>query len=194
MKRNQPTAQEKQLATEMQTPEKPVALTTNNASNLFQSLLNQPTIDAQQLLGGGKTVWIDTRVQTNELFPTGGDFSLAFFVLRAWYFESKTARNADRFGAKIAMSDGQVYHISLAYPYKLNESSGELEPMYTDRQALVEHFKRDSTPVGIMQFQKIDRGQSNPYWRLIYADQGTMELAGGSMPAQETTSPDDTPF
>lgn len=176
MKREvKPTKVEKQIATEMQAPEnKPEAL---QKMGIFSSLLNQPTMDAAQLFGGGTTIWINAMQERNELFPEGGDFSRPFFIIRAWQFTSKTATQKDRIGMKLALSDENVYHVSLSYPFKIDKDSGELVAIYPDRQIVIDHFEFSSTPIGLMQFQKVDRGQNNPYWRLIYADEGTMELA-----------------
>jgi len=172
-----PTAKEKALADELQTPtEKPQAL--QSKLGIFDTLLRTPTIDAAQLLGGGKTEWINAMDDVNPLFPTAGAFSVAFFVLRAWYYTSKTAKQPDRMGIKIATPDQKVWHLALSYPF--SDETGE--PVYADRQAVLEHFEQSTQAVGLMQFQKVDRGQPNPYWRLIYADEHSLELAGEKMP------------
>lgn len=168
--KQQPTAEEKQLAVDLQAPDKPQQMV---KAGVFSMLLQQPTVDASQLLGGDKTVWINTMEDHNELFPAGGDFSRPFFALKAWFFASKSARQKARIGLKIALPDEQIYHVSLSYPLGRDNAG-----MYKDRRIILQHFENSSTPVGLMQFQKIDRGQSNSYWRLIYADQHSIELAG----------------
>lgn len=190
--KNKPTAEEKQLAMEVQAPvEKPQAIA---KSGIFSSLLQQPTIDAAQLLGNDKTVWINAIDEVNPLFPSGGNFSRPFFAIRAWFFESRTATQKSRMGLKIALPDEKVYHISLSYP--ISDATGE--PLYADRQTVLQHFNNSSTPIGLLQFEKVDRGQSNTYWRLIYSDQHSMELAGELALVNEegtiSTPSDEAPF
>ena len=177
-----PTAKEKQLATQMQNPtsagsDKPVALT--KATGIFGALLKTPTASAETMLGGERTEWINAMNEINPLFPNAGsNFSRPFFALRAWYFESKNATQKSRMGLKLALPDDKVYHISLSYP--ANEETQEA--IYPDRAAVLEHFENSTQAVGLMQFEKVDRGQANPYWRLIYADEHSLELAGETMP------------
>jgi|SRR5215468_7327070 len=195
MKRNiKPTSEEKQIANEMQkTPnasEKPVAL---NQVGVFTMLMQQPTIDAKALLGGGKVEWINAMENINPLFPTGGQFSRPFFVVRAWYFESKTATQKSRAGFKLVTPDENIWHISLPYP--LHEDT--LQPIYADRETLLNHFENSTVAVGLMQFEKVDRGQNNTYWRFIYSDEHSMELAGEPMPTpgkQAETDDEMPPF
>ncbi|MCI0613386.1 hypothetical protein L0244_10375 [bacterium] len=182
---------------ELQTPVMPVTVEKPQAiakSNIFSSLLNQPTVNAAELLGGEKTEWINTMEECNPLFPKGDEFSRPFFALRAWTFESKSATQKSRMGLKIVLPDGKIFHVSLSYV--LSTITGE--PMYQDRQVVVEHFEKSSTPIGLMQFEKIGRGHSNTYWRLIYADQYTIELAGEKAETDEEGTvvgvPEDAPF
>lgn len=183
-KNNKPTKEEKNLAMSLQGPQPPEANDAMQPKSLFNALLEQPTMDAAQLFGGVTAVWVNPMEEYNELFPEGGDFSKPFFVVRAWTFTSKTATQKDRIGLKLAASDGNIYHVSLPHPYKIEAQTGELEALYADRKIIADHFAMSSTPVGLMQFQKIDRGQSNSYWRLINADAGTIELANVKLPSE----------
>lgn len=169
--KSKPSPEEKHLAMVAQTTDKPLAIV---KPGIFSALLKQSTTDAESLLGGEKTVWINTMDVINPLFPSGGNFSRPFFAIRAWFFESKTATQKARIGLKIALPDQKIYHVSLSYP--ISDVTGE--PLYSDRQVILQHFEESSVPVGLMQFEKVDRGHSNTYWRLIYSDEHSMELAG----------------
>jgi len=185
MKRVKPTDEEVRFATNLQAPssvpdeDKPLPLI-KTVDNLFVQLLNAPTMSADLLLGGGdeKTQWINTADEINPLFPGGGDFSVPFFCVLAWYFESKTAVQKSRIGMKLILSDGSAQHISLPYPILEASQTG-----YGDRFRMLTHFEKSSQPVGLFQFQKIDQGQPNAYWRLIKCDDHSMKLA--SSPVQE---------
>lgn len=185
--KNKPSVEEKKMAMELQAPTKPEAIQT---LKMFSWLLKQPTVNAAELLGAGKDTWINSMDDVNPLFPTGADFSRPFFVLKAWYFESKTAVQKSRIALKMALPDERVYHISLTYP--MSEESGEA--LYSDREIVLNHFANSSQPVGLMQFEKIDRGQSNAYWRLIYSDSHSMELAGETGFLAEESAVSDGPF
>ena len=188
MRKQAVTRHESKAAMEAQAPisqDKPQALATQG---IFNSLMSQPTVDARQMLGGDRTDWINAMDEENPLFPTGGNFSRPFFILRAWFFQSKNATQKDRMGIKLATPDNKVWHISLSYPF--NDAG---DPMYPDRAVILDHFNSSTTAIGLIQFEKVDRGQNHPYWRMIFSDEHSMELAGEAMPEKPTGDPNE-PF
>lgn len=148
---------------------KPLMPVTN--TNAFESLLGGGMRDASTIIGGEGGKWINMLETPNELFPNGGDFSLPFVMIKANYHNSKTAQNPERMIIRIVLQDGEQYLISL--PFAGNDANA-----YPDRKALLDAFAVDSRPIGLLQFQAQDRGLPNPYYRFIYADKHTMELAG----------------
>jgi hypothetical protein len=170
---------EKKIATDMQapTPTKPIPTEQHSIAmkpkNEFQSLLNSPTRDASSILGGESLLFVQLQDEQNPFFPTDADFSLPFFITKAWIYDSANARIKSRIAFRCVLMSNAVYGVAL--PYTLDP---EGKPVYQDREAVLKAFSQSTQPIGLAQWRKIDKGQGTPYYALIYADEHTMELAG----------------
>ncbi|MGH9878010.1 MAG: hypothetical protein ACRD5H_10265, partial [Nitrososphaerales archaeon] len=170
-KQQKPTRLEVAKATEAQAP--PCLTIAKREQNEFSTLQQSQTRDASTLLGGEKLSFLMLQEKPKELFLNDSDVSLPFFITRCWIYESKTAMETSRIAFRIVTSTNEVYGVAL--PYKLAHDG---TPLYADRADILKAFQLDSRPIGLIQFQGIDRGFGTPYFRLIYASDETIEMAG----------------
>jgi hypothetical protein len=180
-----PTTEEKQLATEMQTPIARAPRTTQGEDapvqrvNTFAQLAKMST--SASLIFGGTSQWLQPARLFNEQYE-GGQVSVPFYITRAFKYKSKSGFG-QRLGIEVVLSNGKMFLVSLG----LNDNDSV-------RTKILGIFQNPAAPpVGPFVLCLLPTNKGNDYYDLQPADQAVYKAADLDVPYVEIKD-DEIPF